>query len=205
MEAVSVVWGGRFVTSSLDPDGCGASISDPITHTDSCAHLRRPSSWDTSVQKAGWKCRDVPGAVVASPSGSSVFRSWLTWAASGPRGMSSFEELFFFWPIWLLCQQQEMAEVCNEGWTPAGWIGRGLKKHGVSPELLPLPWEGFKSPSHCAATLNLNTLGMAKEKRNQYPQWWIPAKFWGAQHAREIFRVTSFWPESFSLNWLSVY
>lgn len=112
----------------------------------------------------GWKCRDVPGAVVANPSGSSVFRSWLTWTASGPGGMSSFEELFFFWPIWLPCQQEEMAEVCKEGWTPAGWIGRGLKKHGVSPELLPLPWEGFKSPSHCAATLNLNTLGMAKEK-----------------------------------------
>lgn len=52
MEAVSVVCGGRFVTSSLDPDGCGASISDPIIRTDSCAHLRRPSSWDTSVQKA---------------------------------------------------------------------------------------------------------------------------------------------------------
>lgn len=128
-----------------------------------------------------WKqCRTVPG-----PSGSSVFRSWLTWAASGPGGMSSFEGLFLFWPIWLPYPAAGNGRG-KEAWTPAGWIGRGMKKHGVFPELLPLPWERFKSHSHCAATLNLNTLGVARQKINQYPQWWIPAKFWSAQHdARE--------------------
>lgn len=53
MESMAVGGGGdRFVTSSLDPDGCGALIRDLITHMDSCAHLRRLNSWGTSVQKA---------------------------------------------------------------------------------------------------------------------------------------------------------
>lgn len=61
MEGMAVGGGGdRFVTSSLDPDGCGALISDLITCTDSCAHLRRPSSWGTSVQKAAM-CENSAG------------------------------------------------------------------------------------------------------------------------------------------------
>lgn len=101
MEGVAVGGrGGRFVTSSLDPDGCGASISDPITRMDSCAHPSRPSSWDTSVQKA---------ATGENSAGLSQLLWWQTLLeaqssnhdyacdpASDPGGMSSFEGLLLF-------------------------------------------------------------------------------------------------------------
>lgn len=36
---------------------------------------------------------------------------------------------------------------------------------GFASYVLPLPWEGDKSPSWCAATLRINTLEMAKQER----------------------------------------
>lgn len=88
-----VVGGGRFVISSIHPDGCGASISDPVTCMGSSEETNQLGDiCPESSYRRKW-CKTVPDALVASPVGNSVCRPWITWAASDLGGMSNFHRI----------------------------------------------------------------------------------------------------------------